>query len=258
MKHNVAEALSDLMVPVESLTHLPGNPRRSDIQAIAKSYEEFGQLSAIICLRQDDEIMVLAGNHQLMAARDELGWTHIAAAVHDHLSHEQALAFAAIDNHWGDVGGIDEALQYAMLEASGNVAPELFEMIGWDDFELASMESNAVLAAENANEAPAPNAGWTAPEIIAPLIDPDATPEERAKGFEPAVDTDTIVTQGSPSTSQSGSTHAIIQYTLVFDEPEQQTTWYAFLRHLKEDPGSASGTTAEQVIDFIRIHSEID
>lgn len=259
MIHNIADPLVHMAVPVESLSHLPGNPRRSDTVAIAASYKKFGQLNAIICLREGDEIIVLAGNHQLRAARDELEWTHIAAVIHDHLTHEQALAFAAIDNHWGTVGDIDQSLQFAMLEEAGNVAPELFDLVGWDDFEMAAMETNAANIAAHVGEPEQPNSGWVAPEIITPTpVDPDTTPEERAVGFTPETDTNTIVSQGSPSTERSGSSNAIIQYTLVFESPDQQTTWYSFIRHLKEDAGSADGTTAQQVIDFIRDHSDVD
>ncbi len=264
MKHNVAPSLHHLLVPVEELTHLEVNPRTSDTKAIAASYEEFGQLNAIVCsLEDDDSILVLAGNHQLMAARDELGWTHIAAAVHEHLTDEQKMAFAALDNHWADVGSIDADLQYRLLEEAGDINPELFELVGWDDFELAAMEQAAVLH-EIAEDRVDSNAGWVAPTIVAPLVNPDpenkfadpnATPEERAETFTPEADSDTIVTQGSTVTSKAGSQRALIQYTLTFDEPEQQSAWYEFLRFLKSDPAYKDlGSTAAQAIAFIQKH----
>jgi hypothetical protein len=265
-EHQIAEALIDLAVPVEALTHLPGNPRRSDIEAIAESFIEFGQLDAIICVRDGDDIVVLSGNHQLKAVRDVLKWTHIAAAVHDHLTQEQAMAFAALDNNWHNVGDIDENLQFELIEAAGESAHTTFDAVGWDDFAIAAMENAAVLdAIQESVDHNNSNSGWNAP-VMAPLIDPDApprnipddaTPEEAAVGFEPQVDTNTIVTQGSPSTSRSGSSNAVMQYTLAFDGPEQQTTWYAFLRFIKESSVYEGGTTAEQLIAFIEAHSEV-
>ena len=263
--HNIADALVDLAVPVESLTHLPGNPRTSDVNAIAEAYIEFGQLSSIICVRDGDDIVVLAGNHQLMAARDKLGWTHIAAAVHDHLSHEQAMAFAALDNNWHNVGDVDEKLQYDLIEAAGDVAQSTFELVGWDDFAIASMENTAVLDALKATAVDS-NAGWSAPTLVAPLVDPDAkpvnipddaSPSEAATAFEPQVDTETIVNQGSPSTSKSGSSSAVMQYTLAFDGAEQQSTWYSFLRFVKESSVYDGDTTAEKLISFIHAHADV-
>jgi hypothetical protein len=261
MIHNVAPALLELLVPVETLTHLVNNPRTGATDAIAESYKEFMQLTSIICSLEDDgSIVVLAGNHQLMAARDILGWTHIAAAAHSHLSEAQKKAFAALDNHWGSMGSIDEKLQWEMLEAAGNVAPELFELVNWDDFALAAMEDSVIMHAIEDEGVEEVNTGWIAPVIIeAPLIDPDATPEEAAVSFTPQTGDDSIVTQGSPVTSKSGSTSAKIQYTMVFDDSDHQGTWYQFLRFLKEDPTyRVLGTTSAQVTAFIRDHTEVD
>ena len=53
----------------------------------------------------------------------------------------------------------------------------------------------------------------------------------------------------------SGSKNAAIQFTLVFDSAEQQSTWYSFLRWLKDDPGYSGETTTTRLLDFIASHS---
>ena len=69
--------LQGLAFPVEELTPLPGNPRQGDVQAVARSYSTFGQRKPIVARREGDGGIVIAGNHQLAAAR-QLGWDEIA------------------------------------------------------------------------------------------------------------------------------------------------------------------------------------
>jgi hypothetical protein len=64
------------------------------------------------------------------------------------------------------------------------------------------------------------------------------------------------VTQGSTSAGVSGSTKAVVQYSLVFDSPEQQRRWYDFLRWMRSDAGVAGETTAEKLIDFLEQHAD--
>jgi hypothetical protein len=70
----VCEIVADLerlAFPVEKLTPLPGNPRHGDVQAVARSYATFGQRKPIVARREGDGGIVIAGNHQLAAARCE-------------------------------------------------------------------------------------------------------------------------------------------------------------------------------------------
>jgi hypothetical protein len=266
MMHNVPDELSELLVDIHSLEHLPGNPRKSDVEAIAKSYREFGQLSPIVATRGDGgEIIVLAGNHQLRAARDVLGWTHIAAAVHANLSEEQALAFAALDNHWHTIGGIDEELQYELIKASDGVALEVMDAVGWDDFAMAAMEDiiEATTMAAVTND----GIGWEAPTISVepPASNPMGAAGDDEASAEPTPEpislhsdlTDTeILTQGSTSVVEP-TRNVKIQYTIVFDSNEQQSQWYRFLRFLKESPVYEGDTSADMISAFIASHSEI-
>jgi len=103
----VAKELDGLLFPVGELTSLPGNPRRGDVDAVARSYERFGQRKPIVARRSDDGTnVVVAGNHQLEAAR-KLGWEQIAVVWTDDLTDDQAKAFALADNRIADLGTYD-------------------------------------------------------------------------------------------------------------------------------------------------------
>ena len=103
----VAKELDSLLFPVSELTSLPGNPRRGDVDAVARSYERFGQRKPIVARRSDDgSNVVVAGNHQLEAAR-KLGWEQIAVVWTDDLTDDQAKAFALADNRIADLGTYD-------------------------------------------------------------------------------------------------------------------------------------------------------
>ena len=97
MKHKIHPDLDNLKTSVDDLRHLEGNPRIGDIDAVAKSYDEFGQRKPIVAT-QDGE--VIGGNHQLAAAK-RLGWTHIAVVFTDD-DELKAKAFALADNKTSD------------------------------------------------------------------------------------------------------------------------------------------------------------
>jgi hypothetical protein len=52
----------------------------------------------------------------------------------------------------------------------------------------------------------------------------------------------------------SGGAKAVVQYNLVFDEPDQQRRWYDFMRWLRSDPGTDGDTTAERLMNFLESH----
>src|SRR5436305_1854087 len=130
----VCEILPDLRklaFPVDKLTSLPGNPRRGDVQAVARSYRAFGQRRPIVARREGDGGIVIAGNHQLAAAQ-QLGWTHIATVwVHD--DDTTAKAFALADNRTADLGTYDETDLLAMLQALHDADGDLFAATAYDD-----------------------------------------------------------------------------------------------------------------------------
>ena len=62
----IAPDLQSLAQPIDTLHLLDGNPRRGNVDAVARSYERFGQRKPIVARRDGT---VIAGNHQLLAAR---------------------------------------------------------------------------------------------------------------------------------------------------------------------------------------------
>ena len=71
------------------------------------------------------------------------------------------------------------------------------------------------------------------------------------------VDHNEIAVQGSTVTSQGASPKAVVQYTLVFDDPAQQKDWYEFIRWLRSQPAYDGETTAEKLMSFVEAHSEL-
>lgn len=258
MINNIDSAIASLTVDINRLKSLENNARRGNVDAIKASYAKFGQLKPIVAVKDDDgSLTVIAGNHQLEAAK-QLGWDSIAVSVVD-LDHDDALAFALADNRISDLGTTDNDMLYDMLSSVLSDDEPFFELLGWDDFSVAAIE-NSIISSEFSNDN---SGGWTAPEIvvneIAPVVSPAVSsasspqPSQQPTNLPP---TSTIVTQGSTSTSSSGSSNASIQFTLVFDSSEQQSKWYSFLRWLKESPVYEGDTTSERLLDFIAQHSE--
>jgi DNA modification methylase len=125
------ESLKPLATPVEELKSLEGNPRRGDVEAVAKSLAKFGQRKPIVI---NSDGTVLAGNHTLAAAR-ELMWTHLAAVRVDD-DDATAKAYALADNRTGQLGGFDEADLAQMMADVADVDPELLEAASYTEAEM--------------------------------------------------------------------------------------------------------------------------
>jgi len=106
-------ALVPQLVPVDSIQGHPRNPRKGNLAVIARSLADFGQTKAIVV--QESSGWIVAGNHTLRAARENLQWTHIAAVRAD-LSDEDALAYLLADNRSSDLGTYDEEGLVGILE----------------------------------------------------------------------------------------------------------------------------------------------
>jgi ParB-like chromosome segregation protein Spo0J len=131
---NRPDELSPLLFPVADLHELPGNPRRGDVEAVRRSYEAFGQRKPIVARKDaDGRCVVVAGNHQLKAAR-ELGWEQIAVVWADDLTDDEARAFALADNRVADLGGYDDADLLALLESVDDLGPT-----GYTDLDVADL-----------------------------------------------------------------------------------------------------------------------
>lgn len=105
--------LEALLVPIESVEAHPDNPRIGNIDMIAASLREFGQMTPIVV--QSSTGWICKGNHVKQAA-ERLEWTHIAVVVSD-LGDEEALTYLAVDNRTSDVGTYNSRKLLDLLEA---------------------------------------------------------------------------------------------------------------------------------------------
>jgi site-specific DNA-methyltransferase (adenine-specific) len=129
----IAPQLRSLIVPIDSVTLHPNNPRRGDVDAVAASLARFGQQKPIVV--QASTRYVVAGNHLVKAAHS-LGWTQIAANVEE-LDDASAIGFMLADNRTADLGGYDDALLAAILaeqDAAANLAAT-----GYDADDVAAL-----------------------------------------------------------------------------------------------------------------------
>lgn len=165
-----ADKLRTLLVPVETLSTHPENPRRGDVERIAASLRRFGQTKPIVV--QEGTGAIVAGNHTYRAAL-EVGWSHIAA-VPTTMDDDEARAYLIADNRTSDLGGYDdEALSVALnrlmdtgkLEGTGYTADEIDDEIARiaqiaqtepEAFQGGLSESEEALAAREAARAAAP------------------------------------------------------------------------------------------------------
>lgn len=136
-----APTLLPLLLPIDTLVPDPRNARLHpdrNIAAIAASLAEFGQNKPAIL----HDGIVRAGNGMLLAARS-LDWTHLAAMPAEHLSSEQATAYAIADNKTSDLSQWDyeelaalfKDMPQALLDATGFAAFERDPLLkaNWTD-----------------------------------------------------------------------------------------------------------------------------
>lgn len=259
MSHNIHESIKHLAVDIDILHPLPNNPRIGNIEAIAASYEEFGQVKPIVVRpNEDGTATVIAGNHQLEAAR-RLGWSQIAV-VRMEADDQRALAFALADNRTNELGHSDPQLLDDILGQISSEYQDFLGDLGWDEFELAALSEQA----DRLDAIETTETGYVAPVITNWEQDEgesSITAERDDQGTarmvaDKSVDTQRAVTTGATSLSGGGSSKAVVQYTLVFDDPDQQRKWYDFIRYLKSSPVYGGDTTAERLMEFIDAHAD--
>jgi len=252
--NQIDPTLRPFAVDINSLLPLPGNPRKGNVEAIMASYREFGQLRPIVVRPNGDGTStVVAGNHQLEAAK-RLGWDQIAVVQYE-VDEKQAVAFALADNRTSELGHSDPELLNDILSTVVSDYSDFFADLGWDEFELAALDEQADRLESIAADA----GGYVPPVIIDPQTPPPITREvtEDGERIVPTgeVDPRSVAATGSTSIGQSGSSQAVVQYTLVFDSAEQQRRWYDFVRWLRSDPAYDGTTTAERLMNFVEAHA---
>lgn len=130
----IVDDLAHLATDVDKLRLLPSNPRRGNVDAVARSLEAFGQRKPIVALSDGT---VIAGNHTLQAAR-QLGWQQIAVVrVED--DDATAKAYALADNKTAELGDYDEELLAQLVAELAVEAPDLVAATAWSDAEVDSL-----------------------------------------------------------------------------------------------------------------------
>ena len=247
-------SIKKLAKPIDSLLPLEGNPRRGDIGAIAASYKEFGQVKPIVVRDNDDgTFTVIAGNHQLEAAK-QLGWKEIAAVVLE-ADDDRAIAFALADNRTMELGYSEQGDIAELLGQISDSYPDLLADLRWDEFEMAAIDEWTERQVQTDEES-----GYVAPVLVNPPLGENVQVEQNEDGenvikAKPTVDAREVATRGSTAINSAGS-QAIVQYTLVFDSPEQQKLWYDFIKFLRSSPVYEGTTTAERLMLFIEAHAD--
>lgn len=133
----IADDLRALAYPIEQLDLLEGNPRLGDVEAVRRSYERFGQQKPIVARHDGERGVVIAGNHQLRAAR-LLGWDEIAVVWADGLSDDEARAFSLADNRTAELGGYDDDLLAEMLSYVADDV-DLLAATGWSEKDIEKL-----------------------------------------------------------------------------------------------------------------------
>lgn len=269
----IHSSLRDMAVDIDLLDELPGNPRVGDIEAIAASLEQFGQVKPIVVHPNGDgRFTILAGNHTTMAARS-LGWEYIACVIGDDMDETEAAAFALVDNRVAELGHTDEALLTDFIVDVADVYTELFEVVGWDDFEIASMSSGGSVTYEEGESrkgfvsptivtgpaAPPPPIAPPAAPTVVPVAVADAEADSGSRLVAPQ-GTDTMATVvsgvGGATSQNANAKKAQMQYSLVFDDAAQMGRWWDFIRFLRSSPVYEGDTITARLMQFADIHGE--
>ena len=131
----ITDDLAALATPIDQLELLDGNPRRGDVDAVARSLDRFGQRKPIVARKSDRQ--VVAGNHTLQAAR-KLGWSEIAVVWVDD-DEVTAKAFALADNRTAELGDYDDQLLAKLVAEVRAADEEMLADAGWHGDDLAEL-----------------------------------------------------------------------------------------------------------------------
>lgn len=240
--NGIHESLTSLAMPLTSLVPLKDNPRRGDVDAIAASYKEFGQVKPIVVADNGDgRYVIVAGNHQYQAAK-RLGWDSIACTVLDG-DEKKATAFAYADNRTADLGGYDEDLLVQMISEVGGEYSELMSGLGIDEFDMAAIEDTV---SNSESEI------LTSSEFVPPVLVNQN--EQQPLPVVPKGNEMNVVALGSTAIPSVKKPQAVVQYTIVFDSVDQQSRWYDFIKWLRSDPEIDGSTTAERLLNYLEAH----
>lgn len=135
----IVPELKHIAVPVEELHEDPENIRVHDdrsVEAVAESWNEFGQRKPIVALENGK---VVAGNAGLAAARDLLGWSHVAVVRFRDDEEEKALRFAIADNRTAELSWFDQTRLKEAVRKLAAASPANTVGLGFSKDELKMM-----------------------------------------------------------------------------------------------------------------------
>jgi len=210
-----AEQLKPLLIPIEEVQPFPGNPRRGNVQAIARSLDTFGQQKPIVV--QASTRYVVAGNHTRLGAIEN-GWTHIAAVVEE-MDDETARDYLLADNKSTDDASYDSGELLTMLQSAANSGTLDRTLYTGDDLD-------DLLATQGGQE----------------------TEDERTNAEHAPADDRWV--EGEEGLQRSGSTGAVREVRLVFDV-ESYEKFHTNLRILRSEWGTAGLIeTVERAVEY--------
>lgn len=129
---HITPDLRKLAQPVADFTPDPRNANLGSVEAVARSFDRFGQRKPIVA-RLDGTLE--AGEHMLLAAR-KLGWEHIAAVRIDE-DDATATAYGLADNRSAELGdGYDEPLLAELLQELHAEDEALLAATSWDESDI--------------------------------------------------------------------------------------------------------------------------
>jgi hypothetical protein len=118
--NNINPDLAAPRVPIGSLQPYYKNARRrKTLDDVLESLQENGQYKSLTVNRGTHTgrpMEILAGNHTWIAAKDELGWTEIAAEIID-VDEERAAKINIVDNITGERGYFDNDVLAEQLDS---------------------------------------------------------------------------------------------------------------------------------------------
>lgn len=102
------------MISLDQLTPFPGNARRGKVDVIKESIEKNGQYRSLVVREiEDGPLVVLAGNHTMMAIK-ELGGTKARCEIIE-CDDETARRINLVDNRSNDLAEDDEEALAALM-----------------------------------------------------------------------------------------------------------------------------------------------
>lgn len=163
-QHNIRPAIADRATPIDQLHPHPLNARRRDARAEAELRDSLrvnGQYRAVVArrhrVRGRDRIQLLAGHGTVEAAR-QLGWTHVAAEIHDDVDDQAAARIVAVDNRTSDLAyetGYDRQLLAELMAAVGDLEGSGYTPTERDDLIAAAAAEGTVPQLTDPDQIPA-------------------------------------------------------------------------------------------------------